>query len=145
MIVLSTKKSSSRIFHGKNTNPKTRKYQLLLVSFDGNGQETKRGGAILIKENFALTAAQLVFDANKAPVRHIQLSGGSTKIHSDGRQPFDDRQPFDLRPCNPCNKKPDCDCKTFDERGILITHEDFAPRDYPKEGYGYGNIDWMYS
>jgi len=124
--VLSTKKSSSRIFHGKNTNEGERKYQLMLSVLDANGQPTKRGGAILIKENFALTAAQLVTDEKLAPVKHIRLRYVSIRIDM-----------IEMKPCQPCDKKLGCVCRDMDERGILTIHGNFAHRNPPYEGAGY--------
>ena len=134
MIVLSTKKSSSRIFHGKNTNDGERKYQLILSVLDKNGKPTKRGGAILIKENFALTAAQLVTDENNAPVKHIRLQYIKTRIDV-----------IEMKPCQPCDKKLGCGCREFDERGILTIHGNFGHRNHPYEGAGYGNISLICS
>jgi len=83
----------------------------------------------LIKENFALTAAQLVTDANNAPVKHIRLR--YVHIGTDT---------IEMKPCKLCNKRHGiggCACSEFDERGILTIPKNFAHRNFPQQGYGY--------
>ena len=77
---ITTNKVSSRIYRGETARRGTRKFQLFLVSSRTQRGivETKEGGAILIKENFALTAAQVVTSTPfREPMEHIILSGGS--------------------------------------------------------------------
>ena len=51
---------SSRIYHGHAAPPDSRNYQLLLMVDILQAPDYEAGGAVLIKENWALTSAHMV-------------------------------------------------------------------------------------
>ena len=133
------KKISSRIYHGEDTEHRERKYQLFLVASTDDGSETKDGGAILIKDNFALTAAQLVTDSTGTPMTDIQLFAGGGSIR---RIRSAENLSFRVVKAYPDTCKDSCmhDCNY----GILKIHKDFSHRTVANQGDGYGKIHLIF-